>query len=129
MLEAIRRREQEQVIRNGKTETGERGGGTKIGRRGRDGAMRRRLNEVLQNTERVTREGDVMDRKLGCGRGSGQRQGRHRDGKEAEEEVSCRGPAAGEERKGRAMGNGELLPPVGDTNPCALLAGSLGPSS
>lgn len=56
MLEAIRRREQEQVIRNGKTDTGERGGGTKIGRRGRDGAMRRRLNEVLQNTERVTRD-------------------------------------------------------------------------
>lgn len=42
---------------------------------------------------------------------------------------SCRGPGAGEERKGRVMGNGEPLPPMGATNPCALLAGSLGPSS
>ena len=34
ILEANRRREQEQVIRNGKKiETGERGGGTEIGRR------------------------------------------------------------------------------------------------
>lgn len=48
--------------------------------------QRRRLNEVLQSSERVTREGDVMDGELGCGRGGGQRQGRHRDGKEAEEE-------------------------------------------
>ena len=41
----------------------------------------------------------------------------------------CRGPGVGEERKGRAMGNGEPLPPTGATNPCALLAGSLGPGS
>lgn len=52
MLGAIRRREQEKVIRNGKkTEIGEREGGTEME------LQRRGLNEVLQSSERVTSGG------------------------------------------------------------------------
>ena len=52
MLGAIRRREQEKVIRNGKkTEIGEREGGTEMQ------LQRRGLNEVLQSSERVTSGG------------------------------------------------------------------------
>lgn len=60
-----------------------------------------------------------MGRELGCGRGGGRRQRRHRDGEKTEEEASCRGPGAGEERKGRAMGNGEPLLPRSHKSLCA----------
>ena len=97
--------------------------------------------------EKVIREGGVMDREPGGGRGGGQRRGRNRDGKEAKGEVSCWRPGAGGERKGKerriegtGLGGkgssccvptvrGESLPPTGAADPCGLLVGRLGPTS